>query len=37
MNFKIVNRKMRRKTMQTFIYLINKWLTIDLATKYRLK
>ena len=37
MNFPTVNRKIRNKIVQTFIYFIKKWLTVNLGTKYRLK
>ena len=37
MNFPTVNRKIRNKIVQTFIYFIKKWLTVTLGTKYRLK
>ena len=38
-NFPTVNHKIRKKKtlQQTFIYFINKWLTVALATRYRLK
>ena len=36
MNFPTFNCKIRKKVMQTFIYFINKRLTVTLGTKYRL-
>ena len=37
MNFPTLKRKIRTKAMWTFIYFINKRLTVALGTKYRLK